>query len=109
MSLRLVKQGETHDASAAWVEAFHEVFWPAYYPLRRGLPNPKGAALAMWLRVKDRSEANFQRVMQEFRACEAAWRDTEPCYIPHARKWLHDRIHAGVFYPSEGVASGKLP
>jgi hypothetical protein len=105
VTLRLVKQGEEpRNDAAAWEEAFHEVFWKAYFPLRRGHPNPRGAALAVWRRVKDKSEDNFQRVMREFRACESAWREagTEPQYIPHARKWLHDRIVGGVFYPSEG-------
>ena len=95
----MTKSSEEKDA---WLAAFMEVFWPAYHPLRRGLPNPKGAALAVWLRVKDKSEGSFQKVMREFRACERAWRDTEPQYVPHARKWLHDRIVAGVFYPTEG-------
>lgn len=99
MTLRLVKPGEAPQGDP-WEEAFHSTFWPAYYSLRRGLPNPKGAALAIWRKVRDRSEQSFQSIMQEFRACEAAWeRDgTEARYIPHARKWLHDRIVDGVFY-----------
>ena len=94
---------EKAKAAKDWRESFDEYFWPAYLPLRSGLPNPKADALAVWLRVKNPSQEVFESVASELDSCVKSWADTEPRYIPHARKWLHERIRNGVFYPTGGA------
>ena len=89
-----------------WREAFDLYFWPEYYRLRQGLPNPKAKALAAWLKVRAPSQDVFDQVMREFDACKQHWSD--PQYIPHASTWLNARIIGGVFYPSEAL-NGSHP
>lgn len=80
-----------------WRESFDEFFWPTYQPLRAGLPNPRTDALAEWLKVTHPTQELFNSVQRDLRASIMAWSDTEPQYIPHARKWLHERIRGGVY------------